>query len=84
MGAATNPKGHSSMWALLSTRLRTWLLVAVALPLLRAILHRLTTRAQTRNPGTAGTRMLIRAGATLDRIVDRSRGRTVTSTASWK
>lgn len=72
------------MWALLSTRLRTWLLLAVALPLLRAILHRLATRAHSRSPGATTTRLLTRAGATVDRIIDRSRGRTMTSTASAK
>ena len=72
------------MWALLSTRFRTWLLLAVALPLLRATLHRLATRAQTRSPGTAGTRLLTRAGATADRIADRRNARIVTSTPSGK
>jgi hypothetical protein len=63
------------MWALLSTRLRTWLLLAVALPLLRAILQRLAARAQARRPDATSTRLLTRAGATADQIVDRSRGR---------
>lgn len=72
------------MWALLSTRFRTWLLLAVALPLLRAILHRLATRAQTRSPGTTGTRLLTRAGATADRMAYRRRGGIVTSRPSGK
>jgi hypothetical protein len=46
------------MWALLSTRLRTWLLLAIALPVARSIVHRLAVAAEERNPrGTASTVM---------------------------
>jgi hypothetical protein len=72
------------MWALLSIRLRTWLLLAVALPLLRAILHRLAARAQTRRPHSTSTTLLTKAAATADRLADRSRSRTLTSTAPRK
>jgi hypothetical protein len=46
------------MWALLSNRLRTWLLVAVALPLLHEILGRITARAQTSHPGTTSAKLV--------------------------
>ena len=40
------------MWLLLSTRLRTWLLIAVALPLARTLVHRAAASTQRRRPGT--------------------------------
>ncbi len=61
------------MWALLSTRLRSWLLLAVALPLVRVVLGRLADRAQARRPGAAGTRLLTRAQLTVDRFAGRRR-----------
>jgi hypothetical protein len=53
------------MWLLLSTRLRTWLLIAVALPLARTLVHRAAASTQRRRPGTALTTWLHRTDATL-------------------
>ena len=61
------------MWAFLSRRFRTWLLLAVALPALRTILWRLTAAAQTRRPGTTGTKLLTRVRETVDGLATRSR-----------
>ncbi len=63
------------MWALLSTRLRTWLLLAIAVPIARRILHRAALRAATKNPGSSTSTMLTRADGTLTRWVDRRRAR---------
>jgi hypothetical protein len=35
------------MWAFFSRRLRMWLLLAIALPLTRALVHRLTPAAES-------------------------------------
>jgi hypothetical protein len=53
------------MWLLLSTRLRTWLLIAVALPLARTLVHRAAASTQRRRPGTALGTWLKRADAAL-------------------
>lgn len=53
------------MWALLSSRLRTWLLVAIAVPLARAIVHRLSVNADQRNPHAGTSKLIRRADATL-------------------
>ena len=65
------------MWAFFSRRLRMWLLLAIALPLTRALVHRLTLAGpqgpwarvrgdQARLPGRAGPhRLLDPSGATL-------------------
>src|SRR2546430_8523082 len=42
-----------NMWVFLSARLRTWLLLAVALPLARLLVHRLAVAAQRRDPPPA-------------------------------
>ena len=38
------------MWAFLSRRLRMWLLLAIALPLTQALVHRLAVAAERRDP----------------------------------
>jgi hypothetical protein len=37
------------MWAFFSRRLRTWLLLAIALPLTRALVHRMAVGPLTRH-----------------------------------
>lgn len=49
------------MWAFLSRRLRMWLLVAVALPLVRAVVHRVALAAEHRDPSTRTARALHKA-----------------------
>ena len=53
------------MWILLTTRLRTWLLIAIALPLARTLVHRAAASTQRRRPDTALATWLRRADATL-------------------
>jgi hypothetical protein len=50
------------MWALLSTRLRTWLLLAVAVPLAGAIARAVASRLERRNGSTKLSRALFTAG----------------------
>jgi hypothetical protein len=50
------------MWALLSTRLRTWLLIAVALPLAGALARVVARRLERRNGSTKLSRALQTAG----------------------
>lgn len=38
------------MWVLLSSRVRTWVLLAVALPLTRRLAHSVATRLERRSP----------------------------------
>ena len=46
------------MWAFFSRRLRMWLLLAIALPLTRALTHRLALAAERRDPSTRTARAL--------------------------
>ena len=46
------------MWVFLSRRLRMWLLLAIALPLTRALVHRLAIAAERRNPSTRTAKTL--------------------------
>lgn len=49
------------MWIFLSARLRAWLLLAVALPLARLLVHRLAVSAERRDPSARGAKLLHRA-----------------------
>ena len=62
------------MWALLSSRLRTKLMLIVALPLARFLVHRLAVFADRR--GARSARLLRRADAAVTTVSSRSgRGR---------
>jgi len=50
------------MWALFSTRLRTWLLLAVAVPLLGALARAVARRLEKRNGSTRLSRTLFSVG----------------------
>ena len=50
------------MWALLSTRLRTWLLLAVAVPLAGALARTVAGRLERRNGPTRVSKALYSAG----------------------
>lgn len=52
------------MWAFFSRRLRMWLLVAVALPLVRTAVHRIAVAAEHRDPSTRTARALRKADST--------------------
>jgi hypothetical protein len=60
------------MWALLSTRLRTWLLIAIALPTARVLVHRLAVYADHHDARSA--RLLRRADSAVTTVSQR-RGR---------
>jgi hypothetical protein len=49
------------MWAFFSRRLRMWLLLAIALPLTRALVHRLALAAERRDPSTRTAKALHQA-----------------------
>ena len=61
------------MWMLLSTRLRTWLLLAIGLPVARMLVRRLAASAQARRPQASSTTMLRHADAFLTRWTGRAR-----------
>ncbi len=46
------------MWVFLTRRLRTWLLLAIALPLLRFVIHRLALAADRRDASARPARLL--------------------------
>jgi hypothetical protein len=66
------------MWVFLSARLRRWLLLAIALPLARLLVHRLALAAERRDPSTRATKALHHADSALtaaSRRTSRSAGR---------
>lgn len=66
------------MWVFLSRRLRTWLLLAIALPLAQAVVHRLAVAADRRRPSTRTAKTLVRADSVIagvTRRVGRKSGR---------
>ena len=63
------------MWAFLSGRFRRWLMLAVLLPVARAVVHRAADTAVTRRPGTRTSRALAGADRALSRRSRRRAGR---------
>ena len=63
------------MWVFLTRRLRTWLVLAVALPLARTVVHSVATAAHERRPDTTSARVLGRADAGLTEVTRRARRR---------
>lgn len=63
------------MWVFLSSRLRAWLLLAVAVPLLRAVLRRASASAARRDPGSRAARGLRSLESNLGRLDRRQRRR---------
>ena len=60
------------MWAFFSRRLRMWLLLAIALPLTRALVHRLALGAARRNPSTRTAKALHQADSTITAVSQRA------------
>jgi hypothetical protein len=60
------------MWAFFSRRLRMWLLLAIALPLIRAIVHRLAVGAERRDPAARAARALRHADSAVSAVSDRA------------
>ena len=60
------------MWAFFSRRLRMWLLLAIALPLTRALVHRLALAAERRDPSTRTAKALHQADSTVTAVSRRA------------
>jgi hypothetical protein len=65
------------MWAFLSRRLRTWVLLAVALPAARTAVHQMAVAADRRDPRSRTARALHQADSTVTAVYRRTsrRGR---------
>ena len=60
------------MWVFLSARLRTWLLLAIALPLARLLVHRLANAADRHDPSTRRAKLLRQADSAVTAVSGRS------------
>ena len=60
------------MWAFFSRRLRMWLLLAIALPLTRAVVHRLALAAERRDPSTRTAKALFKADSAVTAVSRRA------------
>ena len=69
---AGDDEGTLSMWAFFSRRLRMWLLLAIALPLTRALVHRLALAAERRDPSTRTAKALHQADSTVTAVSRRA------------
>jgi hypothetical protein len=65
-------EGMLSMWVFLSARLRTWLLLAIALPLARLLVHRLAVAAERHDPSARTAKLLRRADSAVTAVSGRS------------
>jgi hypothetical protein len=65
-------EGTPSMWAFFSRRLRTWLLLAIALPLTRALVHRVALAAERRDPSTRTSKALLQADSAVTAVSRRA------------
>ena len=60
------------MLAFFSRRLRMWLLLAIALPLTRTLVHRLALAAERRDPSTRTAKTLFRADSAVTAVSRRA------------
>jgi hypothetical protein len=60
------------MWVFLSRRLRLWVLLAIALPLTRALVHRLALAAERRDPSTRTAKTLRQADSAVTAVSRRT------------
>jgi len=60
------------MWAFFSRRLRLWLFVAIALPLARAVVHRLAVAAERRDPSARAAKALHQADSAVTGVARRA------------
>ena len=65
-------KGTWNMWVFLSARLRTWLLLVIALPLARLLVHRLAVAAVRHDPSTRTAKLLHGADSAVTAVSGRS------------
>jgi len=56
------------MWVFLFARVRRWILLAIALPLARLVVHRLALAADRRDPSARTARALRRADSAVTAI----------------
>ena len=56
------------MWVFLTARLRTWLLLAIALPLARLLVHRLAVAAERRDPSARTAKLLHQADSAVTAV----------------
>lgn len=56
------------MWVFFTKRLRTWLLLAIVLPLAGRLIHRLAVAAERRNDSARRTRLLRRADSAVSAV----------------
>jgi hypothetical protein len=61
-----------NMWFFLSARLRIWLLLAIALPLARLLVHRLAVVAERHDPSARTAKVLHRADSTVTAVSGRA------------
>jgi hypothetical protein len=64
------------MWVFLSARLRTWLLLAIALPLARLLVHRLAVVAERHDPSARAAKLLHGADSAMTAVSGRASRRT--------
>ena len=76
MSASRREEGTLSMWVFLSARLRTWLLMAVALPLARLLVHRLAVVAERHDPSARTAKLLHGADSAMTAVSGRASRRT--------
>lgn len=60
------------MLTFFSRRLRMWLLLAIALPLTRALVHRLALAAERRDPSTRTAKALFKADSAVTAVSQRA------------
>ena len=60
------------MWVFFSRRLRMWLLLAIALPLIRTLVHRVALAAERRNPSTRTAKTLHQADSAVTAVSRRA------------
>ena len=56
------------MWVFLSRRIRAWLLLAIALPLTRVLVHRLAVTAERRDASARTARLLHQADSAVTAV----------------
>ena len=61
-----------NMWVFLSARLRAWLLLAIALPLARLLVHRLAVAAERRDPSARRAKLLHQADSAMTAVSGRA------------
>ena len=72
LAARREERGTLNMWVFLSARLRTWLLLAIALPLARLLVHRLAIAAERHDPSARRAKLLHRADSAVTAVSGRS------------